>query len=95
MRTVDVTLGGVTYRVPELTVGDFEDISEAVAAGGNNTKVNSRILEIALARAEPKLEGSVRDIQTNFEELAAAVTAILDLAKVKQQNPQQATQPVA
>jgi hypothetical protein len=68
--SVKVTLGGVEYTVPQLNVGQLEDIS--------NTRKPFDVLRIALRRAEPKLSlEQINDIEATKPEIDAAMDAIM------------------
>lgn len=79
--TAKITLAGVEYTIRKFNIGELERIAETVE--GPRHKVPFTIIGIALERAEPKLTGSVHDIETDTDEIQAAMAVVMDLAGLK------------
>lgn len=71
-KTVTVTLGEASYEVPQLNVGQIEDMMEAATSGKMRAFDG---LRIALRRAKPACE-DVSTIEASPAELTAALNDI-------------------
>ncbi len=81
-KTVRIELGGQTYDVPQLNIGQLERVTDMLTGAGSATaKAGFGVLRIAMERATPKVE--LDELAGTTEEIAAAVTAILDLSGLK------------
>jgi hypothetical protein len=83
--TIKFNLGETAYEVPDrMTIGQLESLADALAAGGKAF----RILEIAMMRAQPKVD-NVRDVEATVPEITVAVDAILVSAGFRAQKADQ------
>jgi hypothetical protein len=79
--SVKVTLAGAEYTVPQLNVGQLEEMTEVVKPFD--------VLRIALRRAEPKLSpADINALEATKPEIDAAMAAITDLSGIKKEPPE-------
>jgi hypothetical protein len=94
-KNVTISLGGVDYVVPQMNIGQIEDLSEISSdASLPNFKRGRMISEVILRRAVPAIP-SVRDLECTAEELRAATDTVLEMsgmAKVASPGEAQATE---
>lgn len=75
MNSLDITLGGVTYTLPKLNLGELRAISRALNDSPGDAKFD--IVAIALARAVPAPLANVMSIASDIPEFVAAADAIM------------------
>lgn len=80
-RTVDVTLDGITYKVPAMNFGQIERASEAMQTT-NSARAGFTLLRIALERSDPKVE-NLDTIQPSIDEITEAATKIMEASGFK------------
>ena len=98
-RSITVTLGGVSYDVPRLTVGQAEDLAELAVhpadkgfpLGTDGERLSGRPLitytiglaAVVLRRATPAI-GDVRDLECDLADIQTAINAVLTSGGVSQ-----------
>lgn len=79
-KTVTVSLGGVSYEVPMLNIGQIRRLSKS-------TSDPFAILEIALERATPKLDKPFDELEVPRDEIADAVSKLMVLSGFQADRP--------
>ena len=82
-KTAQITLGEAQYTIHAFRLGELEEITRGmVEAGRDGTqyRIPFVVLEIAMRRAEPKLEGAFQDIEADTDQVKAGAIAALKLA---------------
>ena len=79
-KVAEVVLGGETYKIPRMNIGQLERVTDLVAENKPN-RLMFGILRIALERVEPKIDPGALEIDT--DELADAVQKIAVLSGLK------------
>ena len=100
-RTATIKFGDSEYVVPQLTIGQLEDLLEyPVDKDGNyvdekgnalgpaeQAKCKLDSLQVLMRRAEPEIP-DVRDLECTWDEINSAIVAIYALSSVKRDAPE-------
>lgn len=73
---IDITLGGTAYKVPPLNIGQIRKIANVVSKV-DGAEAGFQILEIAVSRAEPKVENLDAIEGATLDEITAAAQKIM------------------
>lgn len=82
MPSVKIALAGVEYDVPQLNIGQLEQVTDVLA--GPPMRAAFSILRIGLKRATPSVQ-KPDEIEATQSEITAAVDAILVQAGLKEE----------
>lgn len=77
-QSIDIVLGGNSYTLRPLTVGQVRDLSVLLEAPAGGLQQGVNILKIAFARDHAAV--TVEDLEASASEIVAAAGAILKLA---------------
>lgn len=87
-RTATITLDGKEYLVHAFNMRELQEVGEIIGNGSAHIVSGMKILEIALRRAEPKVD--LDTLEPKMPELNAAIPEILKLSGIEAEVPQAA-----
>jgi hypothetical protein len=83
MKSIKVTLDGVGYDVPKFNCAQQREVTRLFDSAAPD--IGFDILALAFSRATPKVD--VNTLEPDFEEIGAAVQAILAFSGLKKKDP--------
>ncbi len=76
MADKSINLGGATYSVPRLNIGQYEQLDELWKSGIKDVELARKMAEIIFSRADPKID-DVKALECTPVELQRASTEIM------------------